>query len=147
MGSLKIEGYELRSGLYYDSLCDMWVEVTDGVAKVGYDPLGLEINGTLAQLGIAKVGTSVIRGETVGSLEAEKFVGPIVSPLSGMLVEVNEAVVGDVSLMHRDPYGAWVFAIAISDPSELDELVTGDALGESFAGRLAAYRLKGVLAR
>ena len=147
MGSVKIEGYELRSGLYYDALCDMWVSVSEGVAKVGYDPLGLEINGTLAQLGIARVGAIVSRGEVVGSLEAEKFVGPIVSPLSGRVIDANVEVLEDVSVLHRDPYGSWIFAVELSDASELEELVTGDALAASFAERLAAYRTKGVLAR
>lgn len=147
MTNFGIEGYELRSGLFYDSLTDMWVAVDNGIAKIGYDPLGLEINGTLAQLALANTGAIFARGDSIGTLEAEKFVGPIVTPLSGTLLEVNSEVLENVSQLHSDPYGSWIFAISMSNSDELDLLVTGDALGESFASRLAAYRVKGVLAR
>lgn len=147
MKNLKIDGYELREELYYDALTDMWVEVQDGIAKVGYDPLGLEINGTLAQLAISPVGTVGKRGEQIGTLEAEKFVGPIVMPLSGTLAEVNGDVLANVSAIHRNPYDSWIFAIDFSDPGELTEFVTGEQLSQSFALRLNEYRNKGVLSR
>ncbi|MDA8102695.1 MAG: hypothetical protein M0Z34_07005 [Nitrospiraceae bacterium] len=147
MKRLNVEGYELRGDLYYDARADMWLSVEDGLAKVGYDPLGLEINGTLAALVLAEPGRQVARGQAAGSLEAEKFVGPVTAPVSGVVEAVNEEAVANLSKIYADPYGSWLLAIRMSDPSELDELVTGDALNESFAQRLQAYRAQGVLAR
>ncbi len=147
MKRLNVEGYELRGDLYYDAKADMWLSVEDGVARVGYDPLGLEINGTLAALVLAEPGREVTRGQAAGSLEAEKFVGPVTAPVSGVVEAVNQEVVANLARIYADPYAAWLLAIRMSDPSELEELVTGDALNESFARRLQAYRTQGVLAR
>ena len=147
MKRLNVEGYELRGDLYYDAKADMWLSVEDGVAKVGYDPLGLEINGTLAALVLAEPGREVTRGQAAGSLEAEKFVGPVTAPVSGVVEAVNGEAVANLARIYADPYGSWLLAIRMSDPGELGELVTGDALNESFARRLAAYRAQGVLAR
>ncbi|MDA8374983.1 MAG: hypothetical protein M0Z91_12195 [Actinomycetota bacterium] len=147
MKRLNVEGYELRGDLYYDAKADMWLSVEDGLARVGYDPLGLEINGTLAALVLAEPGREVTRGQAAGSLEAEKFVGPVTAPVSGVVEAVNQEVVGNLARIYADPYAAWLLAIRMSDPSELEELVTGDALNESFARRLQAYRAQGVLAR
>ncbi len=147
MAGILVEGYEIRTGLFYDDATDMWVEVQDGIAHIGYDPLGLEINGTLAQLAMAGTGKEVIKGDTIGTLEAEKFVGPIQSPVSGTLVEVNEAAMDNVSKIHAQPYDSWLFAIAMSQPSELNDLISGDDIVSAFESRVAAYRVKGVLAR
>ena len=147
MKKLEIEGYELRGDLYYDSVADMWVAVDQGRAKVGFDPLGLEVNGTLAQLALAKVGSATSRGESMGTLEAEKFVGPIVAPLSGSVAAINDDALLNVSKLHTAPYDTWILEIEMSDLGELDLLVTGADLENSFAQRLEAYRKKGVLAR
>ena len=147
MASFSIDGYELRSELFYDRATDMWIAVDGTVAHVGYDPLGLEINGTLAQLVIADLGNSVARGQTIGTLEAEKFVGPINSPVSGIIKDVNNGVLDSVSQIHVHPYDSWLFAVSMSNLDELDLFVTGENITPVFEHRLAEYRIKGVLAR
>lgn len=147
MSRIIIEGYELHNDLFYDSEADMWVKVEGKKAKVGIDPLGLEINGTLSQLAVAELGTRVKRGEPFGSLEAEKFVGPVVSPLSGLVSAVNEDVLKNISRMHKAPYESWVIEMEMDDPDELSLLVSGNDLQPAFELRLADYRKKGVLAR
>lgn len=147
MNMIDIEGYALRYDVYYDRLTDTWIEVIGDTARIGFDPLGLEINGTLAQLAVAPVGTMVRRGESAGTLEAEKFVGPIASPLSGEVTGVNHEALDNVSSLHRRPFDAWLMEVRFSDPEELKAFVTTDDIAPVFLERLEEYRKRGVLAR
>ncbi len=142
-----ISGYRVRLDLAYFREADLWVEtLAGGRARVGLDPLGAETSGTLAQLALVAVGTAVTRGQPLGSLEAEKFVGPLVTPLSGSVVATNEAVVARPSLVEQDPYGSWLVEIELARVEELDELVSGETVAGYFADRVERYRREGVLA-
>jgi glycine cleavage system H protein len=112
------------------------------------DPLGVETSGTLAQLVLHPPGVDYLRGQTVGSLEAEKYVGPVVTPLSGRVIAVNPHVADHPGLVARAPYGeGWLFELALTDPSELAELVMGEEqVTMGFEERIRKYRLEGVLA-
>jgi glycine cleavage system H protein len=145
---VQIEGYRLAIDRAYDPDTHVWVERrASGTVRVGLDPLGLETMGTLAQLDLLGPGTAIGRGEALGTLEAEKFVGPLASPLSGTVVAVNDAAIRDPRLVHGDPFGVWLLELAPSDyETEASALVTGDGIAPWFTARLADYRLKGVLA-
>ncbi|MDR7387364.1 MAG: hypothetical protein QN170_08020, partial [Armatimonadota bacterium] len=88
--TVRVGRYELMVDRLYDPEHHLWVlPVSDTRVRVGFDPLGVEVNGTLAQLVLAPLGTVVRRGEAFGSLEAAKFVGPLVAPVSGRVVAQN----------------------------------------------------------
>jgi glycine cleavage system H protein len=145
---LEIDGYRLAADRAYQPETHVWVERrAAGSVRIGLDPLGLETMGTLAQLDLAPSGTFIERGEPLGTLEAEKFVGPLTSPLSGTVLAVNDTAVRDPRLVHDDPFATWLLEL---DPSnyatEASALVTGDGIAAWFTARLAEYRLKGVLA-
>lgn len=144
-----VRGYRLCLDRAYDAETHMWVQVVDPArVRVGLDPLGVETSGTLAQLSFGAPGDDVQRGAAFGSLEAEKFVGPLVSPLSGTIFAVNDAVLADPGLVERDPFGqGWLVELA---PSALDvesaALVHGARVADWFKAKVDEYRLKGVLA-
>ncbi len=144
----KVGGYRMRTDLAYDSEGHMWVErLGGGRVRVGLDPLGLEINGTLAQLAMIPVGTEVQRGEPLGSLEAEKFVGPLRAPLSGVVAATNDTVVENPGLVEQDPFGCWLVELEVLPGSVEDaELVEGPSVPGWFAEQVQEYRDKGVLA-
>ena len=149
MSDRMVSGFAVRTGLAYDLDHHMWILMLDsGNARIGMDPLGLETCGTLAQLAFA-ANAELARGESFGSLEAEKFVGPLLAPLSGRVVAVNEAALMDPGLVERDPYEAgWFIEI---EPSSLDQelglLVREEAdILEQFAEKIHQYRVEGVLA-
>jgi glycine cleavage system H protein len=145
---LEIEGYSVAVDLAYHPDTHVWVQrLAGGTVRLGLDPLGLETMGTLAQLALAAVGTVVQRGDAVGTLEAEKFVGPLESPLSGSVVAVNDATVDEPRSVHDDPFAAWLVELAPADlDAEASALIAGDDIGPWFAAKVADYRLKGVLA-
>ena len=144
----EVEGYRVALDLSYDPDTHVWVSVLgpDRV-RIGMDPLGVETSGTLAQLSFLPVGTPLRRGQSFGGLEAAKFVGPLTTPLSGVLTACNEAVLNDPGLPEVDPYDAgWLVELSPSElEQELSVLVSGSDILPWFARRLADYRLKGVI--
>ncbi len=148
MSSTTVKGFEVRLDRSYDLTHHMWVMVEDGLARIGMDALGLETSGTLAHLSLGDVSSEVKAGESFGSLEAEKYVGPLVSPISGELVGVNGAILEDPGLVQRDPYDkGWMVQISPSNTTELDALLSGeDEIVEAFGKKVVEYRLEGVLA-
>lgn len=144
-----VKGFEVRLDRSYDLTHHMWVLVENGKARVGMDALGLETSGTLAHLSFGEVGVEVAAGQAFGTLEAEKYVGPLVAPVSGKVIAVNSAVVENPGLMETDPYDkGWMVEIDPSDiEAELANLVSGEEdIVEAFGKKVTEYRLEGVLA-
>lgn len=143
-----MSGYKIRTDVHYDPLNSMWVErVGEDTLRVGFDPLGVEINGTLAQVMLGALAEEVSQGSQVGSLEAEKFVGPIPSPVSGVVSRVNEAVIANPGVLHVDPYEGWLFELSPFDDVQLQGLLSGPELKEAFAAKVVQYKVSGVLAQ
>lgn len=146
-----VAGFLLALDRSYEPGTHMWVlRAGPGRVRIGMDAVGVETSGTLAQLSFAPEGTELVAGEPFGQLEAVKFVGPLVSPVSGSVLEVNDAVAMDVGLVERDPYGAgWLIEARVSrDASEMPGLLSDPVeIGAWFRARIADYKLKGVIAQ
>ncbi len=149
MSEQTVSGFAVQTELAYDLETHMWAQLLDsGNARIGMDALGVETSGTLAQLAFT-VGSDFARGDAFGTLEAEKFVGPLIAPLSGRTVAVNDAVVADPGLVERDPYGdGWFVEMAPSNADqELGLLIRDDAaIVAGFEAKVRQYRQEGVLA-
>jgi len=146
---VEVAGFGIALDRAYDGAGHFWVSMTGpDRARIGMDALGVETSGTLAQLAFLPIGEHLKRGEAFGSLEAAKFVGPMVSPLSGTVAATNDAVVADPALVERDPYGAgWLVDLDLADPGELADLVSGaQVIRVWFEAEVEDYRMKGVLA-
>jgi glycine cleavage system H protein len=145
-----VHGFPLALDRLYQADTHMWVQLSrPGHARIGMDPLGIETSGTLAQLSFPAVGAVLAAGSPFGQLEAAKFVGPLVSPVSGTVVAVNEAALADPGLTERDPFGdGWLIEAELSDPDgELPSLLSGpDEITRWFTAKVEDYRLKGVIA-
>lgn len=130
-----VEGYALPDDRGYDAREHVWVLVEaeatggDGVdVRIGIDALGAELLGEVVYVELTPAGRDVKRGDVLGSLEAEKMVRPLLAPVSGRLLEVNEAVGRDPGLVNRDPYQAgWLVRIRASRwGEERDGLLFGE---------------------
>jgi glycine cleavage system H protein len=144
-----VAGYRVRVDRAYQPHTHMWVQrVAGGRVRIGLDPLGVEINGTLAQLSLAAPGERVAAGRPFGQLEAAKFVGPLLSPVGGVVAAANADVLAAPGLVEDDPYGVgWLVELVPDDPADGPDLVSGaDAVVSWFARRVDEYRIKGVLA-
>ncbi len=145
---LRIGDYELDAARHYDPATHLWAApAAAGRWRVGLDPLGVESSGDVVALSVAPLGSAVARGAAFGSLEAAKFVGPLLAPLSGTLVAANEAVLAEPSFLNRDPLAAWLVEIeGAGTDEELAELLSGElALRAWFDREVARYRELGAL--
>jgi glycine cleavage system H protein len=146
-----VSGFALALDRRYQPETHMWVLARGpGRVRVGMDLLGVETSGSLAQLSFVPAGTGLTAGLPFGQLEAAKFVGPLLSPVSGAVLAVNDAVVRDAGLVERDPYGAgWMIEASLGDATAEPAGLLADPAEVTawFAAKVADYRLKGLIAQ
>jgi len=100
-----------------------WVAADGATATVGITDFAADKLGDVVYVDLPAVGVSVTAAQVCGEIESTKSVGELYAPLSGTVVEVNDAVVDDPSLVNTDPYGAgWLVRLEI-DPAHLDGLL------------------------
>lgn len=132
---VKINGNEFPEDLYYHK-DHMWVKIEEGMARVGYNDWAQEAAGKLVNLNTRKVGRSVKAGKTLGTVESGKWVGPLKTPLTGEITELNDEVLKTPSIINDDPYGkGW---IAVITPENLDAEI-GDLIKGSNKEALEAW--------
>jgi len=120
--------YTLPDDLYYHGE-HFWAKPEGTVALIGMDEFGTKMAGEISFVELPMEDDEVGFNEQVGSLETGKWLGKIYSPVSGIVTEVNEDVEDDPSIVNASPYESWMFKVEMSDPSELDNLIHGDAVG------------------
>lgn len=97
-----------------------WVAVDGDVATVGITTYAADQLGDVVYVDLPTVGATVAAGRVVGEIESTKSVGELFAPVDGEVVERNDAVVDDPSLVNRDPMGeAWLIKVRFTDLPEL----------------------------
>ena len=95
----------------YDAVSDTWVRFhEDGTADVGIDAILAWLGGPFSSISFKLVGTTIERGRALGAIESPRHFDTVRSPITGKLLQVNEALVGNPRLLNRDPYGRGWFA-------------------------------------
>ena len=109
-----------------------WVDVDDmQAATVGITDHAQDALGDVVFVDLPAVGTSFKRGDVAGVVESVKAAADVYMPVSGEVVEVNEALRADPSLANTDPQKAgWFFKVRIADRTELDALMDASAYDE-----------------
>jgi glycine cleavage system H protein len=92
-----------------------WAKEEEGLITVGIDSFSGKAAGKIAHVRVFNPGRKIKMGKSVGTIETSKWVGPIRSPVTGEIKEVNEAVKANPELLNTDPYGSWVFKCEASD--------------------------------
>lgn len=120
-------GCAIPTDRLYDLQADVWVQVEGENARIGMTDVAQTRMGRLVQLSWKQPGRLVHRGRPLSVLESAKWVGPMISPLTGSIVENNQDVFAkDIAAANRDPYGfGWLYLVGIGDRSELEYLVDG----------------------
>ena len=105
-----------------------WIRVEGNEAFVGITDYAQSELGEIVFVDINTQGETIGQDETFGSIEAVKTVSDLNMPVSGEVLEVNEAINDQPELVNNDPYGeGWMIKIRVADPAELDTLL--DAAG------------------
>lgn len=102
-----------------------WVREEGGVATVGITDYAQGELGDIVFLELPKVGTQVKAGAECGTIEAVKTVAQLFAPVTGKVIEVNESLESEASLVNQDPYGeGWMMKIKMTEHSEMGELLS-----------------------
>ncbi|MBF6328301.1 glycine cleavage system protein GcvH [Nocardia transvalensis] len=97
-----------------------WLDTADDVATIGVTEYAASSLGDIVFVQLPAVGDRVVRGETCGEIESTKSVSDLYSPVSGEVVEVNDAVVEGPEIVNTDPYGkGWLFRVRVEEVGEL----------------------------
>lgn len=145
-----IQGYQIRTDLLYDPAEGFWVDVQGETARIGYNPVMQETAGSFVAVNLKKLGTQIAKGESFGSVEAEKHVGHLKAPVSGIITAVNADVLENPRLLNEEYYGkGWLVEIEMSDAAnELADLISSENdVIEWFAIEIKKYENKGWLAQ
>ncbi|HEY3742403.1 MAG TPA: glycine cleavage system protein GcvH [Bryobacteraceae bacterium] len=101
-----------------------WVSVDGEIGTIGISKYAEQSLGDIVYVDAPKVGTSIEAGKTLGSVESVKAVSDIYSPVTGEVVEVNEALATTPEKINEDPYQlGWLAKIKLSAPDELKALM------------------------
>jgi len=105
-----------------------WVAVDGNRARVGITDFAQDALGDVVYVQLPEVGATVAATASCCEVESTKSVSDVYAPVSGAVAEVNESLGDAPERLNQDPYGdGWIFAIDMSDPSELDGLMDAAA--------------------
>ncbi len=108
-----------------------WARIDGDQATFGITWYAQDALGEVVFFDPPEVGASVSKDEAYAEVESVKAVSDVLAPLSGEIVEVNEALADSPEKVNSDPYGeGWMVKVKLSDPSELDELMDVGAYKE-----------------
>jgi glycine cleavage system H protein len=124
-----IKGYNMPDELYYHK-DHSWARVDGTKVTVGMNDFFQKESGDIVFVDLPEEEDDVEQGEICGKIQSRKWIGKLVAPVSGEIVEINEELEEDTSLINTDPYGkGWILVIEARDlDSELGNLMQGEAL-------------------
>lgn len=118
---------EIREGLRYSKEHE-WVELVDGnKAYIGITDFAQDALGDVVFIELPEVGAEINVGDIISNVESVKAASEIYSPVSGTIIEVNEALEVSPEEINENPYGSWIVVVEITDTLELENLMSADA--------------------
>ena len=104
-----------------------WIKLEGEVATIGITKHASEMLGDIVFVELPEKGSTVEKDGTAGVVESTKAASDIYTPVSGEVVDINQSIVDEPSMINSDPEGnAWFFKLKIKDQSEMNTLMSGD---------------------
>ena len=116
----------VKEGLYYSESHE-YVRVEGEFGYIGISDYAQHALGNVVYVDMPEVDDEVTAGEEFGAVESVKAASDLIAPVSGTVVEVNEALEDEPELLNKDAFGNWIIKVQLSDPSELDNLMDVEA--------------------
>jgi glycine cleavage system H protein len=111
-----------------------WVKIEGDTATVGVTDFAQGELGDIVYVEVETIDEELEREEVFGTVEAVKTVSDLFMPISGEVIEFNESLESNPEKVNEDPYGeGWMIKIKITDPSELEDLLSAEDYGSSIA--------------
>ena len=117
---------KVLEGLYYSESHE-FIRVEGDFGFVGITDYAQHALGNVVYVDMPDVDDEVEAGEEVGAVESVKAASDLISPVSGTVVEVNEALDDEPELLNKDAFENWIIKVQLSDKSELDNLMDAKA--------------------
>jgi glycine cleavage system H protein len=104
-----------------------YIHVEGETGTIGITDYAQKELGDVVFVELPQVGTQLEMGDELGSIESVKAVSELFSPVTGEVVEINEALADKPELVNTDPYGdGWMIKVKVATPDEVDELMTAE---------------------
>lgn len=103
-----------------------WIEVQGKTAKVGITDYAQNSLGDIVFVELPKVGSTLEKGKVFGSVESVKSVSDLYSPASGTVTAANEELANAPEKINTDAHSAWILELELSDPSEIETLLSAE---------------------
>lgn len=103
-----------------------WIQVNGNSANVGITDHAQESLGDIVFVELPKVGAQLHAGKTFGTVESVKAVSELFAPASGKVTAVNDALNQSPENINKDAHAAWMIKIELSNPAELNGLLSAD---------------------
>ena len=111
-----------------------WARIEDGEAVLGITWYAQDSLGELVHYEPPEAGATIAKDAAYGEVESVKAVSDVISPLSGVVLEVNQKVVDAPETVNVDPYGeGWLVRIRLADPAEAEALLDAEAYRQHVA--------------
>lgn len=104
-----------------------WVKVEGDIATVGITDYAQHALGNIVYVDMPEVGDEVTAGDDFGAVESVKAASDLISPISGEVVEINEALEDEPELINADAFANWIMKVRMSDPAEVENLLDAAA--------------------
>lgn len=117
---------KIVEGLYYSESHE-FVKVEGNTGFIGITDYAQHELGNVVYVDMPEVDDEVSQGEEFGAVESVKAASDLMSPVSGTVVEVNEALEDEPGLINKDAFENWIIKVEISDMAELDNLMNAEA--------------------
>ena len=104
-----------------------WVKVEGNIGFIGISDYAQHSLGDIVYVDLPSEGDEISKGEEFGAVESVKAASDLISPVSGVVVEVNEALNDSPELVNSDPYANWIIKVKLADPAEADALMDAEA--------------------
>ena len=106
------------------------VKVDGDKAYIGISDFAQENLGDIVYVEFPEVGAALSKGDVLSVVESVKAASDIYSPISGMVLEINEALNDDTEQINQDPYGSWIAVLQVKDAGEIEQMLNAAAYKE-----------------
>lgn len=116
---------DVLEGLYY-SKDHVWLKIEGDKAYIGITDYAQDSVGDIEYIELPEIGAEFTAGDVLGVVESAKAASDVYIPVDGKVIEVNNNVADDPSLINSEPYESWLALIELKDKSQLEDLMTAE---------------------
>ena len=120
---------KFEAGLYYSESHE-YVRIEGNIGFIGISDYAQHALGNVVYVDMPDVDDEITAGEEFGAVESVKAASDLIAPVSGTVIEVNDALEDEPELINKDAFANWIIKVELSDLSELDNLMDAAAYEE-----------------